>query len=125
MYFLISIAELACSDTLCENGGTCTEVDGSPGYMCTCCAGFTGQNCEDGKLTFQNQYIRNINLTCELRYMCTCTLLRCCFWTQCGTGRCFHTTGFTFAHSCVSEELSAAMDVTWTSVVSVQLTLAN
>ncbi len=46
MFFLISTAELSCSDTLCENGGTCTEVDGPPGYKCICSGGYAGQNCE-------------------------------------------------------------------------------
>ena len=30
----------------CHNGGTCTPYNPGPGYMCTCTAEFTGENCQ-------------------------------------------------------------------------------
>ena len=32
----------------CENGGNCT--DGVNEYLCTCISGYTGTDCETGKL---------------------------------------------------------------------------
>ena len=37
-----------CSNEPCKNGGTCT--DGVDSYTCTCDAGYTGKNCEIGRL---------------------------------------------------------------------------
>ena len=37
-----------CSDDPCYHGGQC--VDGDNSYTCTCTAGWTGHDCEDGKL---------------------------------------------------------------------------
>ena len=35
----------------CENGGNCT--DGVNEYNCTCVSGYTGTECETGKLLLQ------------------------------------------------------------------------
>ena len=34
----------------CQNGATCNNLDGS--YECICAEGWTGVNCQIGKLTF-------------------------------------------------------------------------
>ena len=39
-----------CSNSPCENGGTCT--DELNGYNCTCATGYEGTNCETGKFLF-------------------------------------------------------------------------
>jgi preprotein translocase subunit SecY len=37
-----------CAPITCENGGTC--ADGVNSYTCTCVTGYTGTNCQTGKL---------------------------------------------------------------------------
>jgi hypothetical protein len=44
----MSPAQIACSQSLCQNGGTCQEQGLSA--VCMCKSGFTGQRCESGKL---------------------------------------------------------------------------
>jgi hypothetical protein len=40
-----------CGSSPCQNGGTCGELAaGTPGYSCTCAAGWTGTECQTGKL---------------------------------------------------------------------------
>ncbi len=45
---------MTCSNTVCQNGGTCTNLNVSPdsliGYKCTCLTGYSGDNCEIGVL---------------------------------------------------------------------------
>ena len=52
----MSPGQLACSQSLCQNGGTCQEQGLSA--VCTCKPGFTGQRCESGRFCclsiFQN-----------------------------------------------------------------------
>ncbi|CAH3182215.1 unnamed protein product, partial [Porites lobata] len=36
-----------CQTRPCKNGGTCTEVAGDRGFICTCRPGFSGRTCDD------------------------------------------------------------------------------
>ena len=38
-----------CDSKPCQNGGTC--VEDTTGYTCTCASGYTGTNCQTGKVT--------------------------------------------------------------------------
>lgn len=40
----------SCDETSCKNGGTC-RLDG----VCNCATGYTGQNCDNGKLYLNNK----------------------------------------------------------------------
>ena len=40
----------SCASNPCRNGGNCVQLVGS--YICTCQAGFTGDNCENGNFRF-------------------------------------------------------------------------
>ena len=44
--FLTDIAK--CESSPCQNGTVCTEIDN--GYTCACVDGYTGVNCETGKI---------------------------------------------------------------------------
>lgn len=44
----MSPGQIACSQSLCQNGGTCQEQGLTA--ICTCKPGFTGQRCESGKI---------------------------------------------------------------------------
>lgn len=45
-------AQIACSQSLCQNGGTC-QIQGLSA-VCLCKPGFTGQRCEIGSSSFVN-----------------------------------------------------------------------
>ena len=45
LYVYLDIDECELTE-LCQNGGTCNNMDGS--YTCDCVSGFTGQHCENG-----------------------------------------------------------------------------
>ena len=44
----MSPGQLACSQSLCQNGGTCQEQGLTA--ICICKPGFAGQRCESGRL---------------------------------------------------------------------------
>ena len=46
---VVVIAEVFCFSSPCENGATCTELDGA-GFECACVPGYTGTLCETGRL---------------------------------------------------------------------------
>ena len=48
-YYCVDIDN--CSPNPCQNGGACT--DEVAGYSCSCAAGYTGINCETGKIHFR------------------------------------------------------------------------
>ena len=48
IYFRIDIDE--CASNPCQNDGICEDGDNS--YTCTCVSGYTGPNCETGKIVF-------------------------------------------------------------------------
>ena len=48
MYFCTDIAANECGSNPCQNGGAC--ADDLNTYVCTCRAGFTGVNCQIGKV---------------------------------------------------------------------------
>ncbi|KAK2560288.1 hypothetical protein P5673_017282 [Acropora cervicornis] len=39
-----------CSAVVCENNGKCVALYKENSYVCLCKAGFTGRNCETGKI---------------------------------------------------------------------------
>lgn len=43
-----SPSQIACSQSLCQNGGTCQEQGLTA--VCGCKPGFTGQRCESGRM---------------------------------------------------------------------------
>ena len=46
IYFsIVDISE--CSPTSCKNGGICTDLVN--GFSCSCVAGYTGEDCSNGK----------------------------------------------------------------------------
>ena len=44
-----------CAPNSCQNGGTCADAVNS--YTCTCVAGYTGYDCETGKIKILKYYI--------------------------------------------------------------------
>ena len=52
VFFNLDIKE--CEFVSCRNGGTC--VDEVARYMCQCMLGYTGVDCETGKIFFQYVY---------------------------------------------------------------------
>ena len=51
----LTVADLACNEWPCENGGTCYILGDTP--MCNCALGWEGSICEDGKGVFsQHMY---------------------------------------------------------------------
>ena len=57
----------------CQNGATCNNLDGS--YECICAEGWTGVNCQIGKLTF---IIPPANCVCGWVYCFHVVLLSVC-----------------------------------------------
>jgi hypothetical protein len=51
----ISPGQMACSQSLCQNGGTCQQQGLSA--ACNCKPGFTGQRCESGIFTKLNIFL--------------------------------------------------------------------
>ena len=39
-----------CTPNPCQNGGSCTDM--VDGYVCSCAAGYTGTNCEEGQYSW-------------------------------------------------------------------------
>ena len=52
---LSDIDDCAADDTLCHNGGTCNNLDGS--YECICPTGYFGKHCETGKCLAHVEYV--------------------------------------------------------------------
>lgn len=47
--FVFVAARDGCLFDVCQHGGTCTNTNGI--YLCLCPSGYTGNNCESGKIT--------------------------------------------------------------------------
>ena len=51
-FFLLHSQDINdCTNTICFNGGTCS--DGVNTFTCNCSVGFTGDKCETSKVVFQ------------------------------------------------------------------------
>ncbi len=50
--FILTSIQAPCFNNPCQNGGTCSNYDNTtrPYYSCACPFGYTGANCEIGKL---------------------------------------------------------------------------
>ena len=53
-YFLPFTALESCSSMPCENGAVCFEASNNNGFFCQCPTGFTGTNCENGKMWYKD-----------------------------------------------------------------------
>lgn len=93
----------ACSENMCENGGTC--IDTYHGYVCECPSTFIGKNCQLHKDSLDACYQNNCseNGSCRVNadgnsYHCLCdtdyagdrceTLTNPCRITECNNGSC-------------------------------------
>ena len=50
LLFISFVTVNSCTDTPCQNGGTCT-VTGDNSYVCECLDGFQGNNCDTSKIS--------------------------------------------------------------------------
>lgn len=58
---IVDIDECAILD-ICQNGGTCTNTNGS--FMCACLSGWTGDTCKNGML-----FIRPDGITILMKFI--------------------------------------------------------
>ena len=56
-YFAYLDAE-ECASQPCQNGGQCFDGLGTNAYACLCLAGWTGTNCENGKLVLSQIFVK-------------------------------------------------------------------
>lgn len=50
LHTFVSVPANPCSLKPCKNGGTCVRGRSVAGYSCQCRVGYSGQNCEKGRL---------------------------------------------------------------------------